>query len=112
MRNHSTLPKVLKFKFIKKSGKETDYQLKLSSKLLENRILNFIEYFLDTTPTKFGKFTPGSNIPIIKYNGIPKNIKYAYLGAWNFKDEIFKKEKKFIKNGGKFITHVPYPKII
>jgi len=73
---------------------------------------NFIEYFLDTTPTKFGKFTPGSNIPIIKYNGIPKNIKYAYLGAWNFKDEIFKKEKKFIKNGGKFITHVPYPKII
>ena len=73
---------------------------------------NFIEYFLDTTPTKFGKFTPGSNIPIIKYNGIPKNVEYAYLGAWNFKDEIFKKEKKFIKNGGKFITHVPYPKII
>jgi SAM-dependent methyltransferase len=73
---------------------------------------NFIEYFLDTTPTKFGKFTPGSNIPIIKYNGIPKNIEYAYLGAWNFKDEIFKKEKKFIKNGGKFITHVPYPTII
>ena len=73
---------------------------------------NFIEYFLDTTPTKFGKFTPGSNIPIIKYNGIPKNVEYAYLGAWNFKDEIFKKEKEFIKNGGKFITHVPYPKII
>ena len=73
---------------------------------------DFIDYFLDTTPTKFGKFTPGSRIPIYEYKGIPKNIKYAYLGAWNFKDEIFKKEKNFIKNGGKFITHVPYPKII
>ncbi len=73
---------------------------------------NFIDYFLDTTPTKFGKFTPGSHIPIYQYKGIPNNVRYAYLGAWNFKDEIFKKEKKYIRNGGKFITHVPYPRII
>ena len=72
----------------------------------------FIDYFLDTTPTKFGKFTPGSKIPIYKYNGIPQNVDYAYLGAWNFKEEIFKKEKEFIKRGGKFITHVPKPRII
>ena len=37
---------------------------------------------------------------------------YVFLGAWNFKEEIFKKEKYYIKNGGKFITHVPIPKII
>ncbi len=73
---------------------------------------NFIEYFLDTTPTKKGKYTPGTHIPIFKYKGIPKNIDYAFLGAWNFKDEIFKKEKSFIKRGGKFITHVPNPKIL
>ena len=73
---------------------------------------NFIKYFLDTTPTQMGKYTPGTHIPILKYKGIPKNIDYAFLGAWNFKDEIFKKEKNFIKRGGKFITHVPNPKII
>ena len=73
---------------------------------------NFIKYFLDTTTTKMGKYTPGTHIPILKYKGIPKNIDYAFLGAWNFKDEIFKKEKNFIKRGGKFITHVPNPKII
>ena len=72
----------------------------------------YIKYFLDTTPTKMGKYTPGSHIPIIKYNGIPENVDYAFLGAWNFKDEIFKKEKKFIRRGGKFITHVPFPKIL
>ena len=62
--------------------------------------------------TKSGKFTPGSRIPIKAYKGISDDVDYAFLGAWNFKDEIFKKEKKFIKRGGKFITHVPFPKII
>ena len=72
----------------------------------------YIDYFLDTTPTKIGKFTPGTHIPIFKYKKIPDDINFAFLGAWNFKDEIFKKEKNFIKRGGKFISHVPYPKII
>ena len=73
---------------------------------------NYINYFVDTTPTKSGKFTPGSHIPIKAYKGIAEDVDYAFLGAWNFKNEIFKKEKKFIKRGGKFITHVPYPRII
>ena len=72
----------------------------------------YISYFVDTTPTKAGKFTPGTHIPIKSYNGISDDVDYAFLGAWNFKDEIFKKEKKFRKRGGKFITHVPYPRII
>ena len=72
----------------------------------------FIDYFLDTTPTKVGKFTPGTHIPIFKYNGIPNNVHFVFLGAWNFKDEIFKKEKKFIKRGGKFISHVPFPRVL
>ena len=73
---------------------------------------NYISYFVDTTPTKTGKFTPGTHIPIKRYNGIADDVDYAFLGAWNFKDEIFRKEKKFRKRGGKFITHVPYPRII
>ena len=72
-----------------------------------------IKYFYDTTSFKIGKYLPGSKIEIKKYKKLnKKNIDIVYLGAWNFKDEIFKKEKQFIKNGGKFITHVPVPKII
>ena len=37
---------------------------------------------------------------------------FVFLGAWNFKKEIFKKECLFIKQGGKFITHIPNVKII
>ena len=72
-----------------------------------------ISYFTDTTPEKINNFIPGKNIKILKYNkNILKKYDYAFLGAWNFKDEIFKKESKFIKRGGKFITHVPKPRII
>jgi len=85
-----------------------------------NTVLNFckiksetLDYFLDTTPGKVGKFMPGSHLYVQKYNRILTNqADYVFLGAWNFKKEIFKKEKKYIKKGGKFITHVPTPKII
>ena len=74
---------------------------------------NFIEYFYDTTSCKIGRYLPGSKILIKKYKKLDKkNVDIAFLGAWNFKEEIFKKEKNFINKGGKFITHVPIPKII
>ena len=72
-----------------------------------------IDYFIDTTKDKQNKYTPGTKIPIYKYPGfIKKNVEFVFLGAWNFKEEIFKKEKRFIKRGGKFIIHTPIPKII
>jgi methylation protein EvaC len=83
-------------------------------------VLNFcniskdlIPNFTDTTPEKINNYLPGKNIKILKYNkNILKNYDYVFLGAWNFKDEIIKKEKKFIKKGLKFITHVPYPRFL
>ena len=72
-----------------------------------------LEYFLDTTPNKIGKYMPGTHIYIKNYNKTLLNkVDYAFLGAWNFKEEIFKKEKRYIENGGKFITHVPIPRIV
>jgi methylation protein EvaC len=72
-----------------------------------------LEYFLDTTPNKIGKYMPGIHIYIKNYNKTLLNkVDYVFLGAWNFKEEIFKKEKRYIEGGGKFITHVPLPRII
>ena len=72
-----------------------------------------IDFFLDTTPDKVNKFMPGTHIFIKPYDKkILGSIDYAFLGAWNFKNEIFKKEKIFLKKGGKFITHVRKPRII
>ncbi len=73
---------------------------------------DYIEFFYDTTSFKINKFLPGTKIFIKKYKKLKKSDSdFVYLGAWNFKEEIFKKEKNFINNGGKFITHVPFPKI-
>ena len=74
---------------------------------------NLIDYFYDTTSYKIGRYLPGSKILIKKYLKLDKKkVDVVFLGAWNFKKEIFHKEKKFIKEGGKFITHIPYPRII
>ena len=74
---------------------------------------NLISYFLDTTPDKVNKYLPGSKILVKNYKKLDKkDADIVFLGAWNFKDEILKKEKNFISKGGKFITHIPYPRII
>ena len=74
---------------------------------------NLISYIKDTTPLKIGKYSPGMHIPIKSYNLTKNKIPdYYFLFAWNHLEEILKKEKNFIKNGGKFITHVPKVKII
>jgi len=72
-----------------------------------------IKYFVDTTPEKQNKYMPGTKIKILKYNKkkiIASDV--IFLGAWNFMEEIFYKEKKFIKKGGKFLTHIPTPRIV
>ena len=72
-----------------------------------------IDFFYDTTSFKINKYLPGSKIKIKKYKKLNRNeVDFVFLGAWNFKEEIFKKEREFIKRGGKFITHIPFPKII
>ncbi|MBD1148179.1 SAM-dependent methyltransferase, partial [Pelagibacterales bacterium SAG-MED31] len=77
--------------------------------------LNFrqISFFYDTTSFKINKYLPGTKILIKKYKKLKNSdADYVFLGAWNFKSEIFTKEREYIKNGGKLITHVPIPKII
>ncbi len=72
-----------------------------------------IEFVTDSTKNKQGKFTPGQHIKILPpQNLIKEKINYVFLGAWNFVKEISIKEKKFLKNGGRFITHVPYPRVL
>ena len=69
---------------------------------------DLIEFITDTTPDKQGTLAPGSYIPVVARDIVNLNeYDYAFLGAWNFKDLIANKEREFVENGGKFITHVP-----
>lgn len=69
---------------------------------------DLIECITDTTPDKIGLYAPGSHIPVVDRESIKlRDYDYAFLGAWNFRPVIMNKELQFLRNGGKFITHVP-----
>jgi len=68
---------------------------------------NIVNYIADSTKEKVGKFSPGMHIPVVSINHFrkyPPDI--AILCSWNHKEEIIKKEKKFNRIGGKWISHV------
>ena len=68
---------------------------------------DLIDCIYDTSENKINKFSPGMHIPIVNMKNFRKNnYDYAYLFAWNHKQEIFGKEKKFKKKGGKWLCHV------
>ncbi len=77
-------------------------------------VLNFckinykhIDYIADSTKEKIGKYTPGSHIPIVPINYFRENYPhYVILCSWNHKKEIQKKEMRYTKLGGNWISHI------
>ena len=116
----STKSKKLFLEILKKIKKDNKKIIGYGATAKAVTVLNYcnidydlIKNFTDTTPEKINTFLPGKNIRILGYKkDILKKYDYAFLGAWNFKKEIFAKEKNFLKKGGRFITHLPLPKII
>ena len=86
-----------------------------------NTLLNFcgistqyLDYIVDKTYFKHGKFTPGMHIPVfpiekIEEDGAPD---YYLLLVWNYAAGILKQEEEYRKKGGKFIIPIPEPKIV
>lgn len=74
---------------------------------------DILDYIIDTTQFKQGRYTPGMHIPVFPeshFRETPPN--YALLLAWNYADEILQKEEKYRQAGGKFIMPIPKPRII
>ncbi len=72
-----------------------------------------IEFIIDTTPAKQGKYTPGSHIKVVSGDILEKETPdYALLLSWNYANAIMEKEKVLRKRGVKFIIPVPKVKIV
>ncbi|MFZ1011511.1 MAG: class I SAM-dependent methyltransferase [Candidatus Sulfotelmatobacter sp.] len=69
---------------------------------------DFIEYTVDRSPYKQGRFLPGTHIPIYH----PERIRetrpdYVLVLPWNLKDEIMQ-QLQFIREwGGRFVVPIP-----
>lgn len=97
---------------LKKQGKKVVGYGATSKSTTVNNYFNInsdlIDCIYDTTPIKQNTYTPGTNIPVLSYSNFHKsNPDYVLLYAWNHKDEIIKKEKKFMAENRKWITYIP-----
>lgn len=64
----------------------------------------------EVNPDKFGKYTPGTGIPIIsEAEARAMKPDYFLVLPWHFKDGILRREKEYLANGGKMIF--PFPEI-
>tara|TARA_B100000686_G_C16568099_1_gene851410 strand:+ start:58 stop:1023 length:966 start_codon:yes stop_codon:yes gene_type:complete len=72
---------------------------------IDNKLIKFAA---ERSPEKWGKYTIGSGIKIISENKARKlNPNYFFVMPYSFIREFVKREKKWLKGGGKFI--LPYP---
>ena len=69
---------------------------------------DFLDYTVDRSPHKQGKFLPGTHIPIYS----PERIRetkpdYLLILPWNLKDEIMKQNEYIREWGGQFVATIP-----
>jgi methylation protein EvaC len=68
-----------------------------------------LEYVIDDAPAKKGYYTPGSHF-LIKPSAFldgPDAPDYLVIFAWSFFDEIAKKNRSYLENGGRMIVPLP-----
>lgn len=69
---------------------------------------DLLEFIVDTTPLKQGRFSPGTHIPVLAPTAFRMPYPdFALLLAWNHAAEIRDKETGFHCAGGKWIRYVP-----
>jgi SAM-dependent methyltransferase len=67
-----------------------------------------IDFVVDRSPHKQGKFMPGVHLPIRAPSAlVEEQPDYVLLLTWNFKDEILAQQDAFRRAGGKFIVPLP-----
>jgi hypothetical protein len=67
----------------------------------------------EVNPEKYGRFTPGTNIPIVsEADAKAMNPDYMLVLPWHFKENILRREQKYLDSGGKLIFPLPEIEII
>lgn len=76
---------------------------------LDNKL---IKGAADKSPEKWGKYTVGTYIPIVKEEQARKEADYFLVLPWAFLETFKKREKAWLKKGGKFIVPLPRFRVV
>jgi SAM-dependent methyltransferase len=85
-----------------------------------NTLLNYcgigadlIDFTVDRSPHKQGLLLPGSKIPILAPDALPREAPdYVLILPWNIADEIVSQQAVYASRGGRFIVPVPRPRVL
>lgn len=73
---------------------------------------DFVDYTVDRSPHKQGRFLPGSRIPILHPDYITTTQPdYLLILPWNLREEIMQQQAHIRTWGGKFVTPIPDVKV-
>jgi 2-polyprenyl-3-methyl-5-hydroxy-6-metoxy-1,4-benzoquinol methylase len=74
-----------------------------------------VEYLVDSTGLKQGRYLPGAHIPIYPEEALGADTRpcdYFLLLSWNFQDALMHKIAAFRANGAKVIVPFPRPHVV
>ena len=71
-----------------------------------------IDYVVDRSTVKQGRFTPGTHLAIHSPDKLAEaRPDYALLLSWNLADEILSQQQRYRQSGGQFIIPVPQVRV-
>jgi SAM-dependent methyltransferase len=74
---------------------------------------DFLEYLVDRSPYKCGKYAPGTKLPIRAVEHIRiTRPDYVFILPWNIKEEIVEQMSYIREWGGKFFVAVPHIEVL
>jgi SAM-dependent methyltransferase len=72
-----------------------------------------VEYVVDRSPHKQGRWIPGVRIPIVAPERLStEKPDYVLLLAWNLADEVLAQQAEYRRSGGRFIVPLPEPRVV
>jgi len=74
---------------------------------------DFLDYTVDRSPHKQGRFLPGTHIPVYAPEKVDETKPdYILILPWNLKDEIMAQMIHIREWGGKFVVPIPYAEVL
>lgn len=74
---------------------------------------DFIDYVVDRSPHKQGRFLPGTHLPILAPEHVGETKPdYLLILPWNIRDEVMQQMAHIREWGGRFVVPIPHAQVL